>query len=230
MKQVLFFFASFQKEVLRGNPNDPCKKYPELCKGVSMAILMFSMDPSMYSNSYLMSASFYAVLNDELRRLQWLESQEYNPERYAEKQAIILCWQGFMWWFLWGLQDCPKFAGVVYRAVMVPDAKELVSSYAAGRKVVWSSFSSTSKSLRQAWLVAARAALQAGVSMDRVNERVVTFKIQVFCGRNIQKYSYFEEEEEVLMTPQSEYIVAFPSVEKQRISTVKDEFMKKTLQ
>ena len=194
-----------------------------------MAILMFSMDPSMYSNSYLMSASFYAVLNDELRKLQLVESQEYTAERYAEKQAIILCWQGFMWWFLWGLRDCPKFAGVVYRAVMVPDAKELTSSYAAGRKVVWSSFSSTSKSLRQAWLVAARAALQAGVSMDRVNERVVTFKIQVFCGRNIQKYSYFEEEEEVLMTPQSEYIVAFPSVEKQRISTVKDEFMHKDI-
>ena len=65
--------------------------------------------------------------------------------------------------------------------------------------------------------------------MDRVNMRVVTVKIQVFCGRNIQKYSYFEEEEEVLMTPQSEYIVAFPSVEKQRISIVKDEFMKKDI-
>lgn len=51
-----------------------------------MAILMFSMDPSMYSNSYLMSASFYAVLNDELRKLQLVESQEYTAERYAEKR------------------------------------------------------------------------------------------------------------------------------------------------
>eukprot|EP01123_Difflugia_compressa_P000285 TRINITY_DN10371_c0_g1_i1.p1 TRINITY_DN10371_c0_g1~~TRINITY_DN10371_c0_g1_i1.p1 ORF type:complete len:116 (-),score=19.06 TRINITY_DN10371_c0_g1_i1:18-329(-) len=51
-------------------------------------------------------------------------------------------WKGFLFYFQQGLSKLPNFEGTVYRGV--PNAKTVITtSYKKGRRIHWSSYSST---------------------------------------------------------------------------------------
>ncbi len=74
------------------------------------------------------------------------------------------------------------------------DQTTVQQQYQQGRLVQWAAFSSTSRSLEAV--------------RPFVNKRVgVIFKIKVKTGRDIGAYSYFPKENEVLLTPNTQFMV-----------------------
>ena len=81
---------------------------------------------------------------------------------------------------------------VCYRGY--PDFQKVEKQYRIGRPVQWGAFSSTTRS----W----DAAIQF---TDK--QKGVIFKITVLDGRDISNYSFFQTENEILLSPNHRFIV-----------------------
>ena len=70
-----------------------------------------------------------------------------------------------------------------------------MAQYVVGRPIQWGAFSSTSRDV--------------AVTRKFTNQvNGVIFKLTLVSGKIIQAYSYFESEEEVLVSPQSRFVVS----------------------
>ena len=106
-------------------------------------------------------------------------------------QGCIEKWSFFIYWLEEALAQLPRYSGEVYRGIgIVPDKEQ----YAVGREVTWSAFSSTSVK----WKVA-HGFLTGGSGM--------VFAIRSRSGREIQQYSYYNSEAEVLFPPSRRFRV-----------------------
>jgi hypothetical protein len=74
------------------------------------------------------------------------------------------------------------------------DQTTVRQQYPQGRLVQWAAFSSTSRRIE-----AVRPFVNKGVG--------VIFRIKVMTGRDIGAYSYFPKENEVLLTPNTQFVV-----------------------
>eukprot|EP00727_Mastigamoeba_balamuthi_P000622 m51a1_g10557 hypothetical protein (623) ;mRNA; f:63364-65555 len=124
--------------------------------------------------------NLYFVLNNDLR------------VRIANKMEQ---WCPFLYFIFSALAKLPAFEGDVYRGVDC--SEDVCKQYPKGRQVFWSAFSSTTSLSNVAKDLFAAANGGKGV----------VFRLSITSGRNIQPLSVIEEEGEILLSPNSCFVV-----------------------
>jgi len=133
-------------------------------------------------NQQRRTGNLYYELNQGLRQ----------REATARKEALDV-WSGYLYFLMAALEKLPSLKMHVYRGH--PDKAAVMENYLEGRPVQWGAFSSTSK----------RACLAASFT-DRATG--VIFRLKVRTGKDIKDFSFFAaEEEEVLLSPQTKFVV-----------------------
>lgn len=125
--------------------------------------------------------NFYFKLNEMLR-----ERSNYK----------LNTWKPFLYHFLNGLRKLPLQSAVVYRGIRESAREFVVKEYTQGRKVHWSAFSSTSTHFP--------------IAKSFAGKNGLVLKIKVVSGVNISAYSVIQSEQEVLLSPNLEFVVASP--------------------
>ena len=93
------------------------------------------------------------------------------------------------------LDQLPPFSGTVYRGGNEGmDQSTVIRDYVPGRPIRWAAFSSTSKSIE-----ATKEFVERSCG--------VLFRIQVVAGRDIGRYSFYQNESEILLSPNSKFTV-----------------------
>ena len=145
------------------------------------------------------SLAFHAHLNIDLRQLGRLTT----ASEAGERAVIEARWQEFMPTFLAAAEACPIHKGAVFRGVQLP-AMLYKGHYNVGRLVEWTGFTSTSRSANKAVAIGL-----GSMDVDEHNapRRIVMFRIQVLDGKCIESILQYSSEEEVLILPQSRFVV-----------------------
>ena len=142
-----------------------------------MAIIAYTMDNGKGAQNNL-----YFMLNQALR------NRKKNPEAFRE-------WQGFLYFLMRALNNLPEFKGIVYRGGNSGlDQDTIQQHYTPGRPIQWGAFSSTSLNIRTT---------KSFVKKDKG----MLFKIKVLTGRNVGPYSCLPKENEILLTPNTRFVV-----------------------
>jgi hypothetical protein len=114
----------------------------------------------------------------------------------ADRAALMRGWGAFMHFLMAALSRLPRFEGVCYRGMRgMPDKAATVAQYRLGRPIQWGAFSSTSTDL------------DATKLFTDQNSGVI-FKITVTDGRDINAYSFFPAENEILLSPSHRFTVS----------------------
>lgn len=138
---------------------------------------------SLYTGSV-----FYMELNAEMRHACAVGA--------AERRVIKQSWGKYIRALFTSLSHIPDYNGLVFRAV--PVSLDLVKdNYRPKQKVRFNAFTSTS--------VSKETALQYLQDVSAAN--LTMFRMHVSFGKSIQAYSEFPHEGEVLMKPNSEFMV-----------------------
>eukprot|EP01106_Pelomyxa_sp_JSP_P017275 TRINITY_DN6915_c0_g1_i1.p2 TRINITY_DN6915_c0_g1~~TRINITY_DN6915_c0_g1_i1.p2 ORF type:complete len:185 (+),score=42.81 TRINITY_DN6915_c0_g1_i1:597-1151(+) len=126
--------------------------------------------------------NLYFILNKDLR------------ERAVNK---IRLWAGYLHFLFGALALLPDFEGVVFRGVDQAMLQMVKHEYYLERPVGWSSFSSATINE-----TIARSSFTGGQSGQGV-----LFKIKVLHGRQLSMFSPYPDEDEVLLCPNSKFLV-----------------------
>lgn len=146
------------------------------------AIVVYSIDVGCVSENPIGDQNVYFLLNRALR------NRNVDRVRFGH-------WKGFLFYLLRALDNLPAFQGTVYRGGNRGiDQQTVAKEYSIGRTVQWAAFSSTTKDVRQARCFVNR-------------KQGVLFKLRVFSGRDISAYSFFPTEDEILLSPNSRFVV-----------------------
>lgn len=121
--------------------------------------------------------NFYFIFNSMLR----------NRDPHA-----LHIWKGYLYYLFKALQKLPDISVTTYKGATV-DHNLIRSNYKKGRKIHWSGFSSTTTDLSIAKRFAAASKL--------------LFRIEVLEGKDIQKFSFFKKEKEILLNPNINFVV-----------------------
>ena len=122
-----------------------------------------------------------------------------------DRAALLHCWGVFMHYMMSAMAKLPKVAGVCYRGY--PDKATAIAQYKPGRPVQWGAFPSTSTDFN-----ATKA------FTNRVTG--IIFKITVTDGRDINAYSFFPQEGEVLLSPAHRFHVSSVPYERDSITVI----------
>ena len=129
------------------------------------------------------TSNIYFALNNALRH------RKTDPKSFR-------VWQGFLYFLMRALDKLPKYEGTVYRGGNKGlDQKTVRQEYKPGRPIQWAAFSSTSHDFN---------VVRPFVKKD---EGGVVFKIKVVTGRDIGRYSFFPKESEILLSPNTQFVV-----------------------
>lgn len=117
---------------------------------------------------------------------------KYNRDLRSRKSARIMQWRDFSWYLVSALKKLPPVQGRVFRGV--PErVTELSSKYRTKEEVVWVSFTSTTRDKM--------------VTLGSFGGGGTFVSIKTFDGRDISSISMLPQEEEVLLMPNSRFIV-----------------------
>jgi hypothetical protein len=111
-------------------------------------------------------------------------------ERKPHKMAMM---KNYLAYLMSGLSKLPPVQGIVYRGIPHDCLDKVTKFYFLGSPVHWSGFTSTTSSL-----------INAKGFADKGG---IIFRISIHNGRRIGDYSGFPVEDEVLMSPNSGFIV-----------------------
>ena len=107
--------------------------------------------------------------------------------------ALMNGWGVFMHYIMGAMAKLPRVEGVCYRGY--PDKATAVAQYKPGRPIQWGAFASTSTDF--------------GAAKSFTNQAMgIVFKITVTDGRDINAYSFFPAEAEVLLSPSHKFFVS----------------------
>merc|ERR1719421_1612506 len=126
--------------------------------------------------------NFYVQLNEKLRERDSHTVRALRPYLYYLFQA---------------LDKLPKMEGVVLRGIPVSSLATVQTKYTQGTEIFWSGFTSTTVNPRTA---KAFAGGSGGI----------IFRITVLEGRVIKPYSAIQTEDEVLLKPNTKFVVSRP--------------------
>jgi hypothetical protein len=102
-------------------------------------------------------------------------------------------WGVYVHFTLQALNKLPDFEGDVYRGY--PDKETALSQYKKGRPIQWGAFTSATTSL------------SAAKQFSHGKSGGVIFKISVTSGKDINAYSFFPAEGEILLSPNHRFFV-----------------------
>ena len=112
-----------------------------------------------------------------------------------DRAAMMEGWGVFMHFLMAAMALLPRFEGVCYRGMSgAPDKAATVAQYKMGRPIQWGAFSSTSTNFNAT----------KGFTDEATG---VIFKINVTDGRDINAYSFFPAEDEILLSPSHRFMV-----------------------
>ena len=110
-----------------------------------------------------------------------------------DRAALMDGWGVFMHFIMGGMAKLPKVEGTCYRGY--PDKDTAIAQYKPGRPIQWGAFASTSTDFN--------------TTKGFTNQATgVIFKITVTDGRDINAYSFFPQETEVLLSPEHRFHVS----------------------
>ena len=125
--------------------------------------------------------SFYYHINNVLR------------QRKNESLRLL---KPYLAYFMGAMGKLPAVKATVYRGVPIySDASDELQKYEEGTKVHWSAFTSTSTDVESA------------LEFRERGRPFIMFKIRVRNGRILSDYSLFPKENEVLLSPNSRFVV-----------------------
>ena len=112
-----------------------------------------------------------------------------------DRAALMEGWGVFMHFLMAAMALLPRFEGVCYRGMRgAPDRASTVAQYKLGRPIQWGAFSSTSTDF--------------GATKGFTDKATgVIFKIMVTDGRDINAFSFFPAENEILLSPSHRFTV-----------------------
>jgi len=125
--------------------------------------------------------NFYFQLNEILRTR--------SPE-------IMEKWWGYLYYLQKALNKIPDLQTTVYRGIPPIQFEIIKKEYIANRPIYWSSFTSTTNSIQ--------------IAKGFTNPGGIIFVINISSGKNIRDYSVIQNEDEILLTPNSKFIVSKP--------------------
>jgi hypothetical protein len=159
----------------------------ELSTDQAFALAAYSHD----LNDGSKEGNLYFELNVALRK------------RGKDDRAALMAGWGFVMHFrMAAMALLPRFPGFCYRGMRgMPDKATAVAQYKVGRPIQWGAFSSTSTDLDATKSFTDRAT-------------GVIFKIYVTDGRDINAYSFFPAENEILLSPSHRFVVSSPPYER----------------
>ena len=118
-----------------------------------------------------------------------LRERDTNPTAFNS-------WKGYLFYLMRALDILPPQTLTVYRGIATPQGLDAMEqNYQPGRPVQWRSFTSTSSDVKSCKLFV------------KDKDHGVIFKIDVVSGRDIQEYSRFSGEREILLTPNTRFVV-----------------------
>ena len=111
----------------------------------------------------------------------------------STRHLIASNWGVYMHYVMSAMQKLPDFAGTCWRGMQGRD--QVLSEYVVGRPIQWGAFTSTTTNVVAAKNFASR------------NDGVL-FKITVTSGKDINGFSFFPSEDEILLSPNHRFIVS----------------------
>jgi len=108
-----------------------------------------------------------------------------NQSLRKRDPTTIKKWSGYLYYLQSALNKFPNIECLVYRGI--PDKDVVIKNYTFLRRITWSSYSSTTTSLKKA--------------QEFAGPQGVIMKIKVTHGKDICEYSAFQQENEVLLSP-----------------------------
>ena len=126
--------------------------------------------------------NFYYQLNNILR------------ERSAMSPQTMMLLKPYMYYVITGLRRLPKLSALTgYRGIPSTCVDLVRDKYVPGTVVHWSGFTSVSKSL--------------GVARQFAGPEGVIFRVQIHDGRCVKDFSFLPNEDEILLSPNSKFLV-----------------------
>jgi hypothetical protein len=139
----------------------------------------------------MQEGNFYFEENMDMRR--------WHGANVFERSEILDAWKPHVTWMLQAMSLLPNFDGYVYRTrVLTP--VELGDEYWEGRVVGFAAFTSTTCCEEVASLMARGIGVEASVVM----------RIRTFSGKDISRWSFHPEEQEMVLRPNLRFVVAAP--------------------
>jgi hypothetical protein len=133
--------------------------------------------------------NFYYEENMDLRR--------WHAAGVFERSDILEAWKPHVTWMLNAMSKLPNFDGYVYRTrPLTPE--ELHGEYWVGRVVAFAAFTSTTVSEEHASGMARGIGVEASVVM----------RIRTFTGKDISRWSFYPDEQEMVLRPNLRFVVA----------------------
>jgi hypothetical protein len=129
--------------------------------------------------------SVYGQLNNALRA-RGSESIKQTKET----------WGDFMYFMVKGLEMIDAFTGVCYRGMQFQRKEQALLTYRIGLSVQWGAFSSTSTCVEKA-----KGFLEYSPASG------ILFKINIFSGHSISRFSLIKDESEILLSPMTQFKV-----------------------
>ena len=133
---------------------------------------------------------FYKVLNEQVRRAVHVKA----PARRTIKQN----WSEYVRSMLTSLRQLAPYSGTVYRGVPVALEKSL-DNYVPNTFIRWHAFNSCAKNIRSAVVFAHKDHLPVA--------KFTVFRIKCYTAKDISEYSVTQEEQEVLLEPNTLFYV-----------------------
>jgi hypothetical protein len=112
----------------------------------------------------------------------------------AQRASLTKTWGGFMFYAMAGLSKLPDFTGECWRGYNHGTKAQITQTYQLGRPIQWGAFTSVTTDINAA----------KGFAPDSC----VVFRIMVTAGRDINAYSFFPQEGEILLSPSARFTVS----------------------
>ena len=162
----------------------PTLDVPSPDEALAIVAYTFDLRPGFMSDDETGEGcdNFYYQLNIILRKRSTM----------APHTMVLL--RPYMYYMSTGLKRLPKQSGVIgYRGIPSACVDLVREKYESGTVVHWSGFTSVSKSL--------------GVARQFAGPEGVIFRVQIHDGRCVKDFSFLPNEDEILLSPNSKFVV-----------------------
>ena len=156
---------------------------------------IFAVVGYTFENQYAPRNSLYEKLSQVLR----MQNPANAKDNVAAARNALQPWKGFLYYLIKGLEKLPPTPGKVYRGVSFASQAardEMAASYKVERLIEWFGFSSSSTKYSAA----------LGFAQNK-GPHGILFEIKLNFGRDVEAYSVFPDEKELLMLPNTSLFV-----------------------
>jgi len=121
---------------------------------------------------------------------------QLNEILHIRSPEIMTKWWGYLFYLQNALKKIPTHQTIVYRGIPGINSEVIKKEYLASRPIYWSSFTSTTNDIKTAQSFAETGG--------------IIFVINNSSGKNIRDYSMISSEDEILLRPNSHFVVSKP--------------------